>query len=124
MPIPKLPRFRNSQVYFSYPFLLLPIVITSLLHCKLAAAATRSSELEAAQKRIAELENQLGEKNGQLGRAEQERQRLAAVETELQATLQKATKDLSAARTTHEQELQRLLDMRWRASCSKRKILL
>ena len=72
-------------------------MITSLLHCTLVAAATRSSELEAAQKRIAELETQLGEKNGQLDRAEQDNQRLAAAETELQAKLQRAADDLAAA---------------------------
>ena len=44
--------------------------------------------------------------------AEQERQRLTAAETELQATLQKTTQDLAAAKTAHEQELQRLVDAR------------
>src|ERR1041385_6731874 len=112
MPTPKLPKFRNSQVYFACPFFLSPIIIVSLLHCTLAAAATRSSELEATQKRITELETQLGEKNSQLGRAEQDHQRVAAAETELQAKLQRAVDDLAAARRTHEHEIQRLSDAR------------
>ena len=56
------------------------------------AAAADASELEAAKKKIADLEGQLGERDGQLGQkdaqlesAKAENARLSKVETELQA---------------------------------------
>ena len=83
------------------------------------AAAADASELEAAKKKIAELEGQLGERDGQLGQkdaqlesAKAENARLSKVETELQAQVQKLTSDQAAARTAHEAELKRLVDAR------------
>ena len=70
-------------------FLLLPILIDCAYYL---AAAADASELEAAKKKTAELESQLGEKNAQLGETsaqldntKTENARLSKVETELQA---------------------------------------
>ena len=76
------------------------------------AAAADASELEAAKKRAAELENQLGEKNDQLEGTKAESARLSKVETELQAQVQKLASDLAAAKATHTADMQRLLDAR------------
>ena len=62
--------------------LLLPILIDRASYL---AAATDASELEAAKKRTAELESQLGEKDAQLDSAKTENARLSKVEIELQA---------------------------------------
>ena len=75
-------------------------------------AAAHLPEMEAAKKRTAELESQLGEKTTQLGTAEKERDRLATVETELQAKIQKLTSDLAAQKTTHDGEMQNLMNAR------------
>jgi chromosome segregation ATPase len=101
----------------------LPILIYCAFYL---AAAADASELEAAKKKIAELEGQLGEKDAQLGQrdaqlgqkdaqlesAKTENARLTKVEIELQAQVQKLTSDHAAARTAHAAELQRLLDAR------------
>ena len=76
------------------------------------AAATDASELEAAKKRVAELEKQLGEKNDQLEGAKTENARLSKVEIELQAQVHKLTSDLAAIKATHAADMQRLLDAR------------
>ena len=78
----------------------------------LLGASAHASELDAARKRTTELESQLGEKNTQLGDTEKERARLAQVETDLQAKIQKLTNDLSALKVAHAADLQRLLDAR------------
>src|SRR3954464_11512004 len=68
--------------------------------------------MEAAKNRAAELENQLSQKNDQLESAKTESARLAQVETELQAQVQKLTSDLAATKATHAADMQRLLDTR------------
>jgi chromosome segregation ATPase len=90
-----------------------------LIYCALyLAAVADASELEAAKKRIAELESQLGEKDGQLGQkatqleeAKTENARLSQVETELHAQVQKLTSDRAAATAAHTAELQRLQEV-------------
>ena len=56
--------------------------------------------------------NQLGEKSAQLGTAKKERDRLVAVETELQAKAQKLTSDLANLTAAHASDMQKLLDAR------------
>ena len=94
----------------------LPILIDCASYL---AAAADASELEAAKKKIAELESQLGEKDAQLGQkdaqldsAKTENAQLSKVEIELQAQVQKLTSDLAAVKATHTADLQRLLDAR------------
>ena len=94
----------------------LPILIDCASYL---AAAADASELEAAKKKIAELESQLGEKDAQLGQknaqldsAKTENAQLSKVEIELQAQVQKLTSELAAVKATHAADLQRLLDAR------------
>src|SRR4051812_22903915 len=78
----------------------------------LLVATAHASELDVAQKKISEIESQLGEKTTQLGDAKRERARLANVETKLQAKTQKMTGDLSALKDAHAADLQRLVEGR------------
>src|ERR1044072_4736283 len=106
----------TGNLRFQTPFLLSFLLI--LIDCvSYLAAAADASELEAAKKRIAELESQLGEKDGQLGQkdaqlenAKTENARLSKVEVERQAQVKKLASDRAAASAAHAAELQRLLD--------------
>ena len=108
----------TGDLCFRTCFLLSLLLILTDYASYLAAAAD-ASELEAAKKKIAELEGQLGERDGQLGQkdaqlesAKTENARLSKVEIELQAQVQKLIGDQAAARTAHEAELTRLVDAR------------
>ena len=108
----------TGNLRFQTSFLLsfLPILTDCVSYL---AAAADASELEAAKKKIAEVESRLGEKDGQLGQKDAqldspktENAQLSKVESELQPKVQKLTGDHAAAGAAHVCLLQRLLDAR------------
>ena len=108
----------TGNLHFRTPCPLLSLPIWTDCVSYLAAAA-HAPELEAVKKKIAELESQLGEKDGQLGQitthlenAKAENAKLSKVEVELQSQMQKLTGERAAANAAHAAELQRLLDAR------------
>src|SRR4051812_5942787 len=79
---------------------------------KIVELEVHLGEKDAATAKIAELEGHLGEKDAQLDSAKTETARLSKVEIELQARVQQLTRDLAARDATHAADLHRLLEAR------------
>ena len=68
--------------------------------------------MNASQKRLAELEGRLDQRTAQRDDDVAERDRLRAVETDLNGRMQKLTDEVSGMKVAHQKELDRLLEAR------------